>query len=121
MQYRTRADSFRTKIEKIVLKQTYLQGCKSGDEQEMNVSILVPTVPPNVNTNCNVIKIDYFIRVSFLPIEVNSELQFCLCTLGYSFNAMVSLRSGTLLTHSYRFRSNTRQPDRTGLDKSFVE
>lgn len=52
------------KTEEIILKQEYIQGCDSGQEQDFHIDILVPTVPPNQDAICNIIKVKYFIRVS---------------------------------------------------------
>ncbi|XP_037044256.1 arrestin domain-containing protein 17-like isoform X2 [Bradysia coprophila] len=84
IQYHTHTNSSRKKIDKIVLKQEYREGCKPGEVQEMDVNIVVPTVPPSQNTYCNIIKIDYFIRIIvsvpwfhsdselYLPINIGS-------------------------------------------------
>lgn len=64
IKYFVYAKSSRKKTDEYVLKQEYLQGCNSGQEQDFHVNILVPTVPPNLDTACDIIKIKYFIRVS---------------------------------------------------------
>lgn len=64
IQYFTDANSSMKKTDKIVLKQESMQGCEAGQQQQFNVNILVPTVPPSRHQICNIIKIKYFIRVS---------------------------------------------------------
>lgn len=64
IQYFTHAKSSTKTSDKIVLKQEYLRGCEAGGEKDIDVNILVPTVPPSQDTICNIIKIKYFIRVS---------------------------------------------------------
>ncbi len=70
-----RAKGSKNKSDKSVLKREDVEGCEAGEEREFDVNIIVPTVPPSFSI-CNIIKIQYFIRVgesfyfdSFLKIS----------------------------------------------------
>lgn len=64
IKYFTHANSSPKKTEETVLNQEYIEGCDWGQERDFHVTIAVPTIPPNQNEICNIIKIKYFIRVS---------------------------------------------------------
>ncbi|KAJ6641677.1 Arrestin domain-containing protein 17, partial [Pseudolycoriella hygida] len=62
-QYLAQTNSSITKKEKIVLKQEYVPGCEAGTHEEIDVNIFVPTVPPNQDGCCKIIRFKYFIRI----------------------------------------------------------
>lgn len=79
--YHDRPESKAKKVETIVVTKEETLGCDSDHVEDIQAKIIVPSIPPTDNTINNIIKVEYFIRVSQLIhflLRFSFSYRFCL-------------------------------------------